>query len=985
MGAVAYHVFAGKPPAESYLALSDLVKEHKGLDLAVDLESLVPALRDLVRGATRPLVDDRFETVGEFLAELDKVEEELTAPADDTVSPLDARPGDRLEGGFVVKNRLGSGATAFVLLVAKDGQESILKIANGPENNDAVRDEGEVLRRLRHENIVECFDVLVLGGLAAIHMRRAGEQTLADRLRQEGPLLFELLDRFGRNLLEVVAYLEREGAVHRDIKPDNLGIAARGNAKELQLVLFDFSLSRAPADNIRAGTLGYIDPFLKDRRPRRWDDYAERWSAAMTLYEMATGTHPVWGDGHSDPAMIDAEATIEAERFEPPLRSGLGAFFEKAFCRDPKRRFDNAEDMLRAWARVFDDAQRSAAAPAPGRREPDLEALAAQATLTSNVIELPFSARALSALDRLNVQTVEELLRYQLSQIRNMRGVGEKTRREIVDAARLLRQRFPTVGPIAPAAAEGREAAPESPGEAVNVEALGLDEVVRGLLPARRTARDRIAAVLLGLDADAPGGAAWPTQTEVAERVGLTPGPVSQSLSKARDAWRRNKAVSALQSTLVALVDREGGVLEVGEAAAALLLARGSVEEEPRRTKIALAALRAAVEVEIALPEPRLVVRRVGPRVLIASALPEEPYAVADYAVALGRQADRLALLDPLPAPTTVLERLRAVRAPEGVALPDSRLVRLAALAAAAAAASPRLEIYPRGLPAGRALRLSQSVLFARGPLTPDAIAEAVASRYPEAQRLPSRPELDALLDEVGLQLDWKGEIGVYEVRGAISTRSSVRSAPPRRGTSHAPLPESPELAQARAVEERIRRAVEGRTSLALIVPPRDMKRAEAELLSRFGLERLDLDRALIDAMREVAAENEVSWDVVLQGDAAGPGTRDWERLLRLVELALPRLRARLAPADPPLLLVRPGLLARYRQIDLLREVVCGPALGGTLRPAVVLIAGSVQANGPLVDGEVLPVVLPSQWSHVPAAWIANLHRSRGSAREDAG
>jgi hypothetical protein len=36
-----------------------------------------------------------------------------------------------------------------------------------------------------------------------------------------------------------------------------------------------------------------------------WDLNAERFAAAMTLYEMTTGRLPVWGDGRSDPAVVD--------------------------------------------------------------------------------------------------------------------------------------------------------------------------------------------------------------------------------------------------------------------------------------------------------------------------------------------------------------------------------------------------------------------------------------------------------------------------------------------------------------------------------------------------------------------------------------------------------------------------------------------------------------------------------------------------------
>src|SRR5690606_10287621 len=98
----------------------------------------------------------------------------------------------------------------------------------------------------------------------------------------------------------------------------------------------------------------YLDPFLRQRKPPRWDPSAERFAAAMTLYEMATGQLPTWGDGLSDPAVIDGEAALDVELFDPAVREGLARFFRKALARDHEKRFDNAEEMRRAWARIFD-------------------------------------------------------------------------------------------------------------------------------------------------------------------------------------------------------------------------------------------------------------------------------------------------------------------------------------------------------------------------------------------------------------------------------------------------------------------------------------------------------------------------------------------------------------------------------------------------------------------------------------------------------
>ena len=64
----------------------------------------------------------------------------------------------------------------------------------------------------------------------ALFLESAGSQTLAQRLRQEGALTLDLLQRFGDELLTVVDWLEQKGIAHRDIKPDKSALAKRARA-----------------------------------------------------------------------------------------------------------------------------------------------------------------------------------------------------------------------------------------------------------------------------------------------------------------------------------------------------------------------------------------------------------------------------------------------------------------------------------------------------------------------------------------------------------------------------------------------------------------------------------------------------------------------------------------------------------------------------------------------------------------------------------
>ena len=513
LGALAYHLFSGRAPASGLLEMTERLRREQGLRISSVLDGAGEPLQRLVQDATHPDVSLRLASVAEFLAGLEAVEDELTAPdVRPRPDPLEARPGDELEHGLSVKRRLGRGSTALALLVERGGREQVLKVALSSEDNGRLEAEADVLRRLRHQSVVELYDVLRFDGRVGLLMARAGKETLADRLREEGSLHLELLERFGEDLLAAVDWLEQQGIPHRDVKPENLGVAMVGS--RLHLVLFDFSLARTPAENVRAGTRPYLDPFLATRRPPRWDTHAERFAAAVTLHEMAAGSLPRWGDGRSEPAVLDCEATIDADAFEPAVREGLTAFFGRALRREFHERFDNAQEMLRAWRQIFLAASQPETVPDRPRPAPAAAAVEiGDAALDTLLATLGLSARGLHAAERMNVRTVSDLLGFPLIRVNRMRGVGSRTRRELTELARRLAERFPDAA-AAPKAAPADEAAP--PGE--EAARASVDALQRLLLPAGRTARSRRdaerLAALLGLDApgaaapSGPGGAA---------------------------------------------------------------------------------------------------------------------------------------------------------------------------------------------------------------------------------------------------------------------------------------------------------------------------------------------------------------------------------------------------------------------------------------------------------------------------------------------
>lgn len=975
LGAIAFHLLSGEAPAANGLELSSKLRETKGLQISSVLNGAPEVLQFLIGYSTHPDVANRIDSVADFLNILDGVEEKLSALEHHLVeNPAQAQQGDLLPGNLTVIRRLGQGATSTGLLVERDGQEFVLKVANDPDDNSRLGSEVEALQSLRHSYIVEFCEVLEIGKRAAFLMRPVytdkadrSVETLGQRLRKEGRLHIDLLQRFGEDLLDAIKHLEEQGVNHRDIKPDNIAVGQVGRGDRLHLVLFDFSLSKAPLENIRVGTAGYLDPLLQLRKPPRWDLHAERYAAAATLYELATGVLPKWGDGTTDPSHSNSEMTIDAELFDASLRDSLTEFFQKAFRRDPRQRFDNAEEMLRAWRDCFEGIE------APGAlsdhdNESELRKLLADAGFDTSISELGLGTRATNALDRTNLLTVRDLLMISPRILSRLRGVGNLTRREISTAVKILRQRLGTSD-------AALEAAKTVESQSVEGGKLSVDLLMPKILRAGSKEGEHVHRIQMALLGLIPAMTEfWVGQADAAAHLNQTPEIVNHWVGKFQSRWAKEPAVTKLRSDLVEILAGVGGVMTAEELAEAILLARGSIQNEPLRTKHAIATLRVAIEVESTVSQPRFVIRRDQTRLLIA-----RNQELAEYASQLGDVADQIADEDPLVPPVRTIQRLREVTLPTGVEVfSDTRVLRLAAAASQQAAVSSRQELYPRGMDAMRALKLSQAALYGVQALTVQQIRDRVSSRYPEAAPLLDRPALDRVLNEVGLDFHWSstvGENGSYVNRLVASSSDLTHSTSIARlstATGGIARDITPEEADARQFEERLQRGIGEGVFLVLLVNPKYYQQACHELCDRFPVKLVDFEGLFLEALRQVADKAKVNWDLVLQTDAT-PHTGDWDKLMLLVGRAMPIVEAQLAAMDQTILLIYSGLLARYDQMTMLERLRDCIGRSGGIPGLWLLLPGDQQA---MIDGKAVPILSPGQRSRVPASWLGNRHRA---------
>ena len=976
LGAITYRIFAGDAPATTPEELVSAVRDG-GLNLSAVADGVPTSLTTLVYDATRGDPAQRLPSVAAFREKLEAVWDELTAPEPEpVVNPLEAHKGDVLDGGYTVVRRLGTGATATALLVTlpatdpatnratdQNGEpagerpagrrELVLKVARDEQYADRLAAEAGTLRRLRpHWQVAALVDgPVTIGGRTALVLESAGTRTLAEDLAGSRRLALDLLERYGRDLLDIVTFLEGEGVWHRDIKPANLAARPRPKDRQPHLCIFDFSLAATPADQLTAGTSHYLDPFLGPPRRMRYDAAAERFAAAVTLYEMATGTLPQWGDRNPNPAAVSDEVSLAAASFDPAIADRLVAFFARTLARAATDRFDTAEEMADAWRMIFKDI------PEPAAEEQHEPALTADSSLDG----IGLTARARSALERLGLHTVGELLGCEPSALTRAKGVPDATRKEILAQARALRTRLPT------------EPAPAEPAPVP----YGVEALCESLLPGKR-AKDRAALeVLLGQTPTAEGEfLRWLSQSDAARASGIAQPHISSLLRKHARSWLANPALTQVRDEIVALLEARGAVMSAGELAEALIAARGSYTPEPRKTPQALGLVRAAVEAELSLGgDARLATYRFrgpGPgrdaapkaATVLVGREPDDPSAVttaADllaYAVQLGRRAAELAGLDPLPTRARAVEQLRTIAEPDAMpALGDARLLQLAAAASNGAAdVNAQGQLYPVGMPADRALRLAVGSLVGQR-LAPEQVRARIRSRFPRAEELPAgRVDLDELLARCEVPLEWDPTQQVYAPRtagvGVSSTRMSSTVAPVTRPGAAA------------EVDQKLATVLERRGFLAVLAPLKRLVAARRALLSRLPLTEVNVTAIMVERLRAL----DFPWEAIAAADSGEPGDPDFRSLVDLVQHeVVPAVEQALAGTEP-VLITDAAPLARYGDLRVLQEL----ADPTRPRPAARLLLVPARRPEPaMLDQAQLPLTSPaSQSLWLPDTWL---------------
>ena len=243
-----------------------------------------------------------------------------------------------------------------------------------PEVAAEVLEEGRMLARVRHPNVVTVYGARQIGQEFGLWMELVRGRSLADVVRKDGPFGPEEAAVVTLSVCRALAAVHAKNLVHRDVKAQNVMRESGG-----RILLMDFgagwdagmpdreSWGRTP------GTPNYMAPEVI--AGHRATPASDIYSVGVLMYFLVTGRHPFEGRTLAEIAMdhgLKRRRLLGDDR--PDLPDEFIRVVDRALALDPRERFSTAGALIQELARrEFRGTDDLGTTSGPARPAVDLE------------------------------------------------------------------------------------------------------------------------------------------------------------------------------------------------------------------------------------------------------------------------------------------------------------------------------------------------------------------------------------------------------------------------------------------------------------------------------------------------------------------------------------------------------------------------------------------------------------------------------------
>ena len=263
-----------------------------------------------------------------------------------------------LQNRYLVVRPIGKGGMGAVYLAKDQRLRSTVALKETFFEDESMRKaferEAALLANLRHPALPRVIDHFTEDQGQFLVMEFIPGEDLEAMLKAKGGAFSpaEVLG-WADQLLDALDYLHTQEPqiIHRDIKPQNMKLTARG-----QIILLDFGLAKGSAGEMSkvggsASVMGYTPTYapLEQVHSTGTDPRSDLYSLAATLYHLITGMTP-------PDALFRASAVIggqsdplrPAHEINPQVSPAVSAVLARAMALHSEQRPGSADEMRRA-------------------------------------------------------------------------------------------------------------------------------------------------------------------------------------------------------------------------------------------------------------------------------------------------------------------------------------------------------------------------------------------------------------------------------------------------------------------------------------------------------------------------------------------------------------------------------------------------------------------------------------------------------------
>lgn len=264
-------------------------------------------------------------------------------------------PDTILQGRYRIIRQLGQGGMGAVYEAVDERLDTTVALKETLFSDERLRRqferEARLLARLHHPALPRVSDHFSEGDGQFLVMQYIPGDDLSEMMsKRQGPFPASQVLSWADQLLDSLDYLHTQDPqiIHRDIKPQNLKLTARG-----QIILLDFGLAKGQGGDIsRITTAGSIFGYTPNYAPLEQiqglgtDLRSDLYSLAATAYHLLTGIKPpdalsraaALVNGQDDPLVLASQAN---EAVTPQVDQVL----KKAMSQNREQRYASAEEM----------------------------------------------------------------------------------------------------------------------------------------------------------------------------------------------------------------------------------------------------------------------------------------------------------------------------------------------------------------------------------------------------------------------------------------------------------------------------------------------------------------------------------------------------------------------------------------------------------------------------------------------------------------